>query len=154
MLKDIHAVFGETLDQQSFEAALGDLLEIQGWSIWMLETEVSKKGYMPVGFCTGWFLGNALVMSKGVFFRWASPRNIRDVLFHFFNEMRKTVIDEDREVSDPLRYMTVLQFAHFDDKKFYESMADHGILRKVGHLHDLEEKPSVVFQTRSPVRKK
>ena len=139
--------FPEDLNVAEFKEMLAQTILEQGWFMWTL---IVNK--MPVGVVAGWVSGRQITMSVAMHFPWSSKRNRWESIVAFLDGLRKQAIDQSKDVNDPLRYPVILEFAHFKDKKFWERMADKGIMRRVGHVHYLEEKPSVLFQARSPVK--
>ena len=91
-------------------------------------------------------------MGDMVWYPRASDRNTLESALNLFDTIRKQVFDTKKEVGDPLRYFTALEFSRIEDKRFFERIADRGVLRKVGHIVDLYANgPAVLFQTKSPV---
>ncbi|MFQ5493646.1 MAG: hypothetical protein ACE5DX_05825 [Candidatus Dojkabacteria bacterium] len=103
--------------------------------VFMLEAK-TKKGYMPIGSISGINSGPFLILGDTTWFYWASQRNIYESTVNFFNEIRKTVL--------------ALFYANLANKSFYEHIAKHGIIRRVGTIYNLYEKePAALFQTRN-----
>ncbi len=108
---------------------------------------------MPVGVCFAWLRGRIIEIASIVWFSWSSDRNRWEAAVNFFDSMRKSVFDEEKDIVDPTRYFLVLEYAKFEDKRFFERMSDQKIMRKIGHIIDLyPDRNCVMFQTRSPVK--
>lgn len=148
----MHDIFVEDMDQQKFEGALVRVVAENSWAAWTLIAEVEGRGYMPVGVVFSWVRGRVIETAHIEWFPWASPRNIWEASLNFYDSVRKTVADMARDISDPLRYFIVLEFARFDDRAFFERLVDKKIMRKIGHVKGLYDgQTCVMFQTNSPV---
>lgn len=131
---------------------LSIVLAESGLTLWTFVGE-TKDGVIPVGMAAGWTVGRVVSVSKMIAFPWASNRNIIESVANGFNTMRKRVFDEFLDIDDPNRYFLVLSFTEFRDKKFYEKIEDMKIIRKVGHVFDMQpDGTSILFQTRTPVK--
>lgn len=152
-LDELHSVFLEEMTPQEFRIVFVEWLKNfeAGW-VFLAETD---KGIIPVGFCTAWVRGRIIEIADIVWFSWASRRNVWESAVNFYDSMRKKVFDDKHDPADPMRYFVVLEYAMFRDKRFFERMADRGIMRKIGHIHDIyPDEVSVMFQTKTPVRGK
>ena len=95
----------------------------------------TKKGRIPIGVVGGRFVGPFLFIGSMNWFKWASKRNIYESVVNTLNELRKNYI--------------VLFHSNMEDKDFYVNVAKHGIIRRVGTVHDVyEDGPAAVFETR------
>lgn len=101
----------------------------------------TNRGYMPTGLVVGfWSHPDSTIapfMNVGamIWFPWASARNRIEGAVHFFNVIRKDI--------------RMVEYARLKDKKFFEMIARHGVMRRVGtsHVAYLNE-PAAVFETR------
>lgn len=150
-LDDYDEIFRQEMSPQEFKETFIRHFEENfnaGWTFF-----AGTEDIKPIGFAVAWMRGRVMEMGAFEWFPWASPRNILESSANFLDLTRKSVWDMERDVGDPLRYFTVLQFAHMKDNKFYTSLCKRGILRRVGHLTDFyPEAPCVLFQTKSPLR--
>ena len=76
--------------------------------------------YGPVGYIalTSSKIVRPIFIEEMVWFPWASPRNILESAVNFFNEARKST--------------TIHEYARMKDKKFFERICKHGIMRRIG----------------------
>lgn len=152
-LDDLHPVFEEDLSQQDFEAAIHKVVSDNGWFAWTFIAEAGERGFLPIGVAFAWSRGRVIEMAHVVWFPWASPRNIWESSLNFYETMRKAVTDQMKEIDDPTRYFIVLEYARFEERRFFEKMCDRKVMRKVGHISGLyPDQTCVMFQTLSPVR--
>jgi hypothetical protein len=127
--------FGEPEDitQDEFRYRTGEMLNLTDITYTLVAK--TSKGKIPVGLFSTRYNGPLLFMVGVKWFKWASLRNKIETMTHILNELRKEYI--------------VLMFPDFDKKKFYELIAKHGVIRRIGTLNDLYENgPSPVFHTR------
>lgn len=97
----------------------------------------TKKGRIPVGVVGGRFNGPLLFLGSMTWFPWTSKRNIYESVVNTLNELRKKYI--------------ILFHSNMDDKDFYVNVARHGIIRRVGTVHDVYANgPAALFETRKP----
>ena len=76
-----------------------------------------------------------LVVGDIVWFPWSSPRQRIESAVNFFNEARKEI--------------AFMEYARKQDKRFFEMIAKHGIMRRVGTSHNIyPDGPATVFETR------
>lgn len=100
---------------------------------WVIEAE-TKEGVKPAGFIVAWVRGRIMEIGDMVWFPWSTGRNVYESVVAFMERMRGDFV--------------VLEFARMKDKKFFERIAKHGIMRKVGHAHSIyQDGPAVVFET-------
>lgn len=103
--------------------------------MWTCFADSTRGQREPVGMIFGWVRGRVIQVGGMVWFPWASKRNIFECAVKFFVELG--------------REFHVLDFAEMKDKVFFENIARHGILRKVGHMHGLyPDGPAVLFETK------
>lgn len=153
-LDSMHPVFREEMTAGEFKAVFMEYAGQFG-SGWTFLAE-TKEGIRPVGFCLAWTRVRVIQIGEIIWFPWASKRSIWESSRNFFDVLRKTVHDDQRDVNDPIRYYTALEFSHFKDKRFFERMSNLGIMRRVGHVLDIyegDDSTAVLFQTQSPVRR-
>jgi hypothetical protein len=108
---------------------------------WTLFAE-SKKGYMPVGFVFG-FLSHPnpafapfMIVGAMIWFPWATARNRIEAAVYFFNMIRHET--------------PMVEYADEKDKKFFEMIARHGVMRRIGTSHNVYKgRSAAVFETRS-----
>lgn len=102
---------------------------------WIVEAPTSR-GIMPVGSVFGVSTGHYFEASHVIWFPWATARNKLEATVSFFNKLRNE--------------MLILFHCPKEERRFFEKVSDHGVLRKVGHIHDLYDgEPAVQFQTRA-----
>lgn len=100
---------------------------------WVIDAE-TREGVKPAGFIVAWVRGRVMEIGDMVWFPWATKRNVYESVVAFMERMRGDYV--------------VLEFARMKDKKFFERVARHGVMRKVGHAHSIyEDGPAVVFET-------
>lgn len=100
----------------------------------------TSKGYIPVGLIFGFWphatKSPYMIVADMVWFPWATRRNVVESVVNFFNDMRKDI--------------PMVEYARPEDKKLYETVCKHGIMRRVGTSHVVyPEIPATVFETRS-----
>ncbi len=96
----------------------------------------TKKGIIPVGMVTGKLTGPMMWLGDVIWFPWASSRNKYESIVNFLNELRRMYVG--------------LFTCTLGDKKFYENIARHGVIRRVGTLYDITEDKLAQWQTRKP----
>ena len=76
-----------------------------------------------------------LIIGDMVWFPWSSARQRIEAAVNFFNEARKEV--------------AFMEYARKEDKKFFEMIAKHGIMRRIGTSHNIYPgEPATIFETR------
>lgn len=96
---------------------------------------VAEKDGTPLGLILGWVRGRVIEVGDMIWFPWASARNVYEAVVRYMDDMRGDYV--------------VLEFARLKDKKFFERVASHGIMRKVGHAHSIyPDGPAVIFETK------
>ncbi len=108
---------------------------------WTLFAE-SKRGVLPIGLVLGfWSHHDAerapfMILGDMIWFPWASLRNKIESAVNFFNEARREI--------------PMVEYARMKDKRFFEMIARHGIMRRVGTSHNVYRgEPAAVFETRN-----
>jgi hypothetical protein len=118
---------------QHFSALIGSRYDA-GWTL-LAET---RKGFIPAGFALGFWPHRAarpfLLLDALVWFPWASPRNRVEATVDFVNKVR--------------RETPMLAFARLQDKHFMETLARHGIVRRIGTSNNIfADSPASVWET-------
>ena len=95
----------------------------------------TKLGFRPVGILTGIYAGPMVLLGDASWFPWASDRNKLESMVNIFNELRKQFLG--------------IFYCALSDKKFYEHIARHGIIKRIGHIDGIyKDEPAVEFQLR------
>lgn len=109
---------------------------------WTLSAQ-TEKGFMPVGIVLGFYshpnpaLAPFMIIGDMIWFPWASARNKIESAVAFFNAIRKQ--------------MPIVEYADENAKPFFEMIAQHGIMRRVGTTFSVYPGRSVaIFETRAP----
>jgi len=98
--------------------------EINTVGVWTVVSKSMRSERGPVGLVFGWVRGRVIEVGGMAWFPWASPRNKLEGAVAFFDTMRR-------------EGFKVLEFSELKDKRFFESIARHGIIKRVGHVHKL-----------------
>lgn len=114
----------------SFKDIFNDGLDAKGFSDIAVEyilsayTHAWVLGEKPIGVVFGINLGPFIYLGSLEWFPWATNRQIVENLIGFLNSVRKEIycVWDCKE----------------EDKRFYEYIARHGIIRRVGTLHGLD----------------
>lgn len=121
------------LGAREFSEALLDHIETNFNGGWIIEGE-TREGKRPYGLILAWVRGRVIQVGDMIWFPWATSRGIYEGVVKFMDDMRGEFV--------------VLDFAKVGDKKFFERVARHGVMRKVGHLHSIyPNEPAVLFET-------
>jgi len=124
-------IFAEELSPQEFRDAFSNEVTQAYHAIWTLLAD------KPVGMVFGFWahplpkLAPYLILDRVVWFDWATPRTRVEGAVNFLNETRQD--------------FPMIGFAEGDDKRFFEMICKHGIIRRVGTSHNLSK---AVFETR------
>lgn len=114
-------VFAPDLSALDFKAAFSALLGSQYDAGWTLVAHTSK-GFIPIGFALGFWPHRAarpfLVLDAFVWFPWASSRNKVEAAVEFISKIR--------------RETPLIGFVRDRDRRFMETIARHGIVRRIG----------------------
>lgn len=127
-----------TLSPEEFRESFAEHFNTHFTDGWMFNATTDNV-WRPVGLCAAMsdsLRKDLLDIRKVIWFPWATKRTIVESAVNFFNSLRKRY------------HITVLAQAH--DKRFFEHIAKHGIMRRVGTLHDIYDKPASLFQTKKP----
>jgi len=124
----------EPLDPQAFDESFNEVISAYD-NAWLIEAD-TRYGRKPVGAVMGLSNGVFTTLHEATWFSWASDRNKVEATVSFFNKIRNEVL--------------VLFHCRQKEKRFFEYVAKHNVLRRVGNIHDLyENEPAVLFQIRS-----
>lgn len=133
-LPSLSEIFEKDLQPREFEERFADLLDA-GFFCWICEAD-TDRGRTPVGLVLGRpFVHNTLIMGNMTWFPWSSRRNVLESVVHLVNELRSEV--------------HMLFHVEQHDKRFFNHVAAHGLLRRVGTLYDILDEPIAVYQSRS-----
>jgi len=129
-------VFGEVEDpkQEEFNNKLNLYLAMN--DVMYVFEAITPRGNIPVGILTGKLLGPILWLGDAIWFPWASGRNKYESMVNLFNELRREYV--------------AMFTCTLGDKNFYEKVARHGVIRRVGTLYDITEDRLAQWQTRKP----
>lgn len=131
----------DDLSPDEFKQEFLAQVEVVYHGAWTLFAE-TKRGYLPSGLVLGFWshadprFGVFMNVGDMIWFPWATDRNKVEMAVNFFNEIRKDI--------------SMVEYAKLDDKKFFETIAKHGVMRRVGTMHNIYEGPAAVFETRAP----
>lgn len=135
-------VFSDTsMTAEEFRAAFHDTVIRNYDAAWTLFAP-SPKGHIPVGLVVGFWphqnqrIQPFMFLGAMVWFPWATSRNRIESAVNFFNEIRKEI--------------QMVEFAKQKDKRFFEIICSHGLMRRVGTMHNVYDEPAAVFETRKP----
>ena len=102
---------------------------------YIMEAQTNKL--IPVGAFFGINAGPFLLIGNAMWFSWASHRNRIEAAVNAINELRKKRL--------------LIFYSNYNDKKFYEYICKHGILRRVGTIEGLYKgEPAAMFQSKLP----
>lgn len=131
-----------SLDPDEFNEAFSAELENNYYGAWTLFAE-TKRGFLPIGMVFVFpshpnpEMAPFAIIGDMIWFPWASTRNKIESTVRWINDTRKEV---------PL-----VEYASLEHKGFFEVMAKHGIMRRVGTSHNVYPgQPTSVFETRAP----
>lgn len=121
------------MDQDQFNAEIERYLSLTDRTYVM--SAKTGNGFIPIGIASGNFNGPLFFLGNALWFEWASDRNKLEASVNLLNDMRKDYI--------------CIMHNHMGNKKFYETIASHGVIRQVGRIFDVyEDCPAQVWQTR------
>ena len=96
----------------------------------------------PVGTILAFFshpepaLSPFMIIGDIIWYPWATPRNKVEAALNFFNEMRRNT--------------AMVEYANKETKAFFEVMAKHGVMRRIGTSHNVYPgEPTTIFETRA-----
>jgi len=132
-LGELSEFFDEDADPDTFNRQFASLLE-NDLFVWSMQAD-TPRGRVPVGMVIGRpFVYGTLIMGNFTWFPWASKRNVYESTVNIINSLR----DEA-----PLVFHVEQK-----DKEFANWVARHGIMRRVGTMHEITDEPLAVFQSR------
>lgn len=109
---------------------------------WTLSAQTGK-GFMPVGIVLGFWshpnprLSPFMIVGDMIWFPWASRRNRIESAVNFFDRVRSEI--------------PMVEYANAAAQKFFEMICRHGIMRRVGTMHNVYPgEATAVFETRTP----
>lgn len=108
---------------------------------WVLLAE-SRKGFLPIGVVLGFYshpdprFAPFMIVGDMVWFPWATARNKIEAAVNFFNTIRSEI--------------PMVEYASERHKRFFEMLCMHGIMRRVGTMHNVYRgEPVAVFETKT-----
>ena len=141
-LKSLGPRFDQEFTPEQFYEAFVDEVRTNYGSAWTLSAE-TPKGFVPVGIVLAFNshpdprLSPFMIIGDMLWFPWASARNRIEAGVGFFNAIRKDI--------------ALVEYADDAAKPFFEMMAQHGIMRRVGTTYNVYPGKAVaVFETRAP----
>lgn len=129
------------MESQDFTAAFMAEIETNYHGAWTLFAE-TPKGFLPVGIVLGFWshpnpaLSPFMIVGDMIWFPWASKRNRIEAGVFFFNRIRNEI--------------PMVEYANESAKPFFEMMAKHGIVRRIGTSFNVYPgETTAVFETRA-----
>lgn len=122
----------EGLSAQEFHESVVETMLANFDYAWVIECQGKV-----VGVLTGINSGLFVLVGTMIWMPWASPRNKIEGIVKYLVVIRKKVM--------------VLFHAKPVDKDFYIHIAKHGIIRRIGTLHDMGPEPLALFQVKKDV---
>lgn len=122
------------MDAVEFDKQLRLLMTTYYDNAWVMES-VNEGKRRRVGMLFSVLSGPFHLLGDVTWFPWATDRNKVETIVHFLNESRKENL--------------MMWYCSYEDKRFYDHIARHGIIKRVGKISDLFEGGDVPFwQTR------
>lgn len=142
-LADLGPKFADTsMNADEFKMAFQVEVTTAYHGAWTLLAQ-TPRGFMPVGFVLGFWSHPeprySVFMNVGamVWLPIASKRNKIETAIYFFNSIRND--------------FPMVEYAREKDKRFFEVVARHGVMRRVGTSHNIYPgEPAAVYETRRP----
>jgi hypothetical protein len=142
-LKDMAAPFdGTEMTVDEFKAEFLAAVTTRYHGAWTLFGETGK-GFIPVGCILGFYShplpdwSPFMIVGDMVWMPWATTRNKIESAVHFFAHIRKEIAMVDYAYGET-------------NKRFFEVIARHGVMRRVGTmLNVVKNEPVAVFETRA-----
>lgn len=122
--------FEKGLSPAQFREVMTDWMVSQYDFAWTIECEGK-----PVGVVNAINCGLFVLMGDSIWFPWASPRNKIEGFVRLIVTLREQ--------------MMLMGYATQKDKNFFVHIAKHGVIRRVGTIHELGEEPLAFFQSRN-----
>jgi hypothetical protein len=121
--------------KQAFEAEVVERYA-GAWTLFAM----TRKGFIPVGCVLGFYshpdprLSPFMIVGDMLWFPWASARNRLEAAVNFFKVIRLTI--------------PMVEYADDRAKPFFEVLARHGIVRRVGTMLSVyPDRQTAVFET-------
>lgn len=122
---------------QAFEVELTTVYH----GAWALLAE-TRKGFIPVGVVLAFYshpdprFAPFMVVGDMVWFPWATARNKIESAVNFFNRVRSE--------------RPMVEYASEKNKRFFEMICQHGIMRRVGTMHNVyKDEATAVYETKA-----
>lgn len=129
-----------SLEPAEFREALTQELVHTYHGAWVVAADTSK-GFLPVGLVLGFFShpdpakSPFMIVGDMVWFPWATARRRVEAAVRFFHEVRAE--------------FPFVEYADLEAKPFFELIARHGVLRRVGTSYNVyPDQPTAIFETR------
>lgn len=139
-LRSLGPHFDREFTPEEFYDAFVNEVSANYGSAWTLSAETAK-GFMPVCIVLAFYshpnpkLSPFMIIGDMLWFPWASTRNRIEAAVGFFNSIRKEI--------------PMMEYANDEAKPFFEMIAKHGIMRRVGTtLNVYPGQSTAVFETR------
>lgn len=142
-LKDMAGPFadgGMTVDQ--FPVTFRAIMEARYHGAWTLFAQTTQ-GFKPAGMIFAFYshadhaLSPFMIIGDIVWFPWATRRNRVEAAVNFFNTIRGTIPMVDYAAGDT-------------NRRFFEMICQHGVMRRVGTTHNVVKgEPVAIFETRA-----
>ncbi len=131
----------EGMSADEFKSAFEAAILTRYHAAWTLFAE-STKGFIPVGFVLAFhshpdpMMSPFMIVGDIVWCPWATKRNMVESSVNFFNVIRHTI--------------PMVDYAHGEtNKKFFEMLARHGIMRRIGTIFNVVHgEATAMFETR------
>ena len=109
---------------------------------WSLFADAPKRGNIQVGMVLGFYshqdpaCAPFMIVGDIIWFQWASARNRVESAVNFFTNIRGEI--------------PMVEYAAEKDKKFFEMIARHGVMRRVGTTYSIKPGEAyAMFETRT-----
>lgn len=137
-------VFADTgMSGEEFEAQFIAEIQTNYHAAWILLSDIPNKGQLQVGAVLGFYshpnpkMAPFMIVGDIIWFPWATPRVKIESAVNFFNKIRSEI--------------PMMEYASEESKKFFEMIARHGIMRRIGTTFSVKrDEPMAVFETRAP----
>lgn len=129
------------MSPEEFKTAFEAVVTTRYHGAWTFFGE-TKKGFIPIGFLLAFYshplpsFSPFMIVGDLVWFPWASTRNKIESAVNFFTKIRNEI--------------PMVDYSHGEaNKKFFEMLCRHGIMRRVGTMFNVVKgEPVTVFETR------